>query len=46
MTEDIQNIIAEIDKDVTYFKNLGFDTLAEKFTRDLNMIKSLAENKS
>lgn len=46
MTEEIQSIITEIDKDVTYFKNLGFDILAEKFTRDLNMIKSLAENKS
>lgn len=46
MTEDIQNIIEEIDKDITYFKNLGFDVLAEKFTRDLNVIKSLTENKS
>ena len=46
MTEDIQNIIEEIDKDITYFKNLGFDVLAEKFTRDLNAIKSLTENKS
>lgn len=46
MTEEIQNIITEIDKDITYFKNLGFDTLAEKFTRDLNVIKSLTENKS
>lgn len=46
MTEEIQNIIIEIEKDIRYFKNIGFDILAEKFTRDLNIIKSLAENKS
>jgi hypothetical protein len=46
MTEEIQNIITEIDRDIRYFKNLGFDILAEKFTRDLNVIKSLTENKS
>lgn len=46
MTEETTTIITEIEKDIAYFKNLGFDTLAEKFTRDLNTIKSLAENKS
>ena len=46
MTEETQRIIVEIEKDIAYFKNIGFDVLAEKFTRDLNIIKSLTENKS
>ena len=41
MTEEITNIINEIEKDVIYFKNLGFDNLATKFERDLKTIKSL-----
>lgn len=46
MTEETQRIITEVEKDIIYFKAVGFDTLAEKFTRDLNIIKSLTENKS
>ena len=46
MTEETTNIISDIENDITYFKNMGFDVLAEKFTRDLNIIKSLIENKS
>lgn len=46
MTEETQRTITEIEKDVAYFKAVGFDTIAEKFTRDLNIIKSLTENKS
>lgn len=46
MTEETTIIITEIEKDIVYFKNLGFDTLAEKFTRDLTIIKSLAKNNS
>jgi hypothetical protein len=46
MTEETKAIVDSIEKDITYFKNIGFDVLAEKFTRDLNLIKSLAENKS
>ena len=42
----MEDIITEIDKDITYFKNLGFDHLAEKFERDLNVIKELTQNKS
>lgn len=41
MTEEVTNIINEIEKDVIYFKNLGFDNLAAKFERDLKTIKSL-----
>lgn len=40
MTEQTQ-IIEEIEKDIVYFKNLGFEHLASKFERDLNYIKSL-----
>lgn len=46
MTQEIKCTIELIEKDVVYFKNIGFDILAEKFTRDLNIIKSLTENKS
>ena len=46
MTDDIKIVVESIEKDITYFKNIGFDVLAEKFTRDLNTIKGLAENKS
>lgn len=45
MTEDMKKIIEDIEKDVVYFTNIGFDHLAEKFKRDLNIIKSLADNK-
>lgn len=43
MTEETTNIINDIEKDITYFKNMGFDVLAEKFKRDLNTIKGLTE---
>lgn len=46
MTTDTEAILKDIEKDITYFKNIGFDILAGKFTRDLNIIKSLTENKS
>lgn len=46
MTEELKSTIELIEKDIVYFKNIGFDILAEKFTRDLNAIKSLTENKS
>lgn len=46
MTEEIKSTIELIEKDIVYFKNIGFDILAEKFTRDFNIIKSLTENKS
>lgn len=36
-------IIEEIEKDISYFRNLGFDTLATKFERDLSEIKRLTE---
>ena len=42
MTEEIQNVISEIEKDINYFKNIGFDNLVAKFERDLKAIKSLA----
>ena len=45
MIEDIHKVIEEIENDVVYFTNIGFDYLAEKFKRDLNIIKSLADNK-
>ena len=46
MTEEIKCTIELIEKDIVYFKNIEFDILAEKFARDLNVIKSLTENKS
>ena len=46
MTEEIKTVVESLEKDITYFKNIGFDIIAEKFTRDLNVIKSLTENKS
>lgn len=46
MTEEVEIIVKDIEKDIVYFRNVGFNELAEKFTRDLNIIKSLAENKS
>lgn len=45
MIEDTYKVIEEIENDVVYFTNMGFDHLAEKFNRDLNIIKSLADNK-
>ncbi len=35
------NLIPEIEKDITYFGNIGFDHLKDKFIRDLEAIKSL-----
>ena len=37
------SIIEDIEKDITYFKNLGFDNLATKFERDLSEIKRLID---
>lgn len=34
-------IIEELNKDITYFKNLGFDNLASKFERDLSEIQKV-----
>ena len=41
MTEDITQTLTEIEKDITYFKNLGFEHLVEKFERDKRAIQSL-----
>lgn len=46
MTDEVLKTITELEKDITYFKNLGFDMLAEKFSRDLNTIKILTETKN
>ena len=45
MNEEISKIIEDIEKDITYFKNMGFDHLSEKFQRDLDIIKGLASSK-
>lgn len=42
----MDQIIKELEQDIQYFKNLGFDNLAKKFQRDLEIINSLAQNKS
>lgn len=39
--EEIEKIIPNIEFDITYFNNIGFEHLRDKFTRDLNAIKSL-----
>lgn len=36
-------IIEELEKDINYFKNIGFDNIAAKFERDLSEIKRLTE---
>ena len=41
MNAELLQTISDIEADVTYFKNIGFDTLAHKFERDLNLIKTL-----
>ena len=44
MTLDISTVISELEREIIYFKNLGFDTLAVKFERDLTAIKQLLQN--
>lgn len=39
--EEIEMIISEIEKDIIYFGNIGFDHLKDKFNRDLIALKSL-----
>ncbi len=39
--EEKQAIIRQIESDIQYFTNLGFDQLVQKFKRDLELIKSL-----
>ena len=41
MTTNINTTIEELEKDITYFTNLGFNQLVEKFKRDLTAIKEL-----
>lgn len=47
MTEELKSkvdvVITELEKDITYFNNLGFTNLTEKFKRDLDIIKSLVQ---
>ena len=40
----IEETIQEIEKDITYFNNLGFVNLAQKFERDLKLINSLRKD--
>ena len=42
--EAIEKLIPEIEQDITYFENIGFVHLKDKFNRDLNIIKSLLEH--
>ena len=45
MTEtDLSTSLTEIEKDIEYFKNLGFTVLSEKFKRDLTIIKELLKD--
>ena len=44
MTLDISTVISELEREIIYFKNLGFDNLAIKFERDLTAIKQLLQN--
>lgn len=39
--DEVSRIIPEIEQDITYFNNIGFEHLADKFIRDLKCIKSL-----
>lgn len=39
----VDSVIAELEKDITYFKALGFDHLESKFKRDLDIIRSLVQ---
>ena len=41
MDEKLNEVIAEIESDITYFERINFNTLADKFRRDLTVIKSL-----
>lgn len=43
LTDKEQSVIKELETDITYFKNVGFDTLASKFQRDLDIIKGLVK---
>lgn len=43
MTEEVKQIITALEQDILYFKSLEFSILAEKFTRDLNIIKDLSQ---
>lgn len=44
MSAEIIQKTQEIEEDIAYFKEIGFDHLAEKFECCLNIIKSLVEN--
>lgn len=37
-------ILDEIEKDIEYFKKLGFVELAKKFQRDADYIRSVTKN--
>ena len=41
----MENIIEELKKDIEYFKSLGFDELANKFSRDLHFIEKLSKKR-
>lgn len=42
MTKEERDVlIQDIEKDIIYFTNLGFEVLAGKFKRDLDIIQSL-----
>lgn len=43
MTEKEQTVIEELQADITYFQNVGFVHLADKFKRDLELIKDLVK---
>lgn len=43
MTEKEQTVIEELQADITYFQNVGFVNLADKFKRDLELIKDLVK---
>jgi hypothetical protein len=36
-----RTLIPELEKDIIYFGNIGFEHLKDKFSRDLEAIKSL-----
>ena len=44
-TDEIKALLEEIEHDYNYYNNLGFEILAAKFKRDIDLINKLIEEK-
>ena len=43
ITDELKAALEEIEHDYRYYKNMGFEILAAKFKRDIDIINKLIE---